>query len=452
MSDSSSFIASTGDESSSRHSLKSAGKPASGAVRADPQQVHSGEAEDEGRATPKVTHILAFPLRFVSSLSIRVTLALGFSLAAIVLVGLVGLYIFEQGRAAAQEELHGKLAAVAASVAVSVDAEAHQRIQALPDESSPDYVQLKSYLQAIRAANPDIRHVYTMVPSSDPNIWRFVVDAESNPETMSHVGEYDVSRSPEIPAALHGPVADQAITTDKWGQWLSGYAPIRNRDGQAIGIVGVDMSAETVTAKETGLRNSLIFSLLAAAAVAAALGTLLAHYFARPIRALAKVTERVAQGDLQVSAETRRRDELGDLAHRFNHMVQRLRESQESLLELANTDALTDLVNHRHGQELLARELVRALRSKHPLGVVMLDVDNFKLFNDSYGHLHGDQVLKSVAALLTRATRSTDIVARYGGDEFILVLPETDSSGVDKTIKRISAEMASLSYSDADKE
>ena len=104
---------------------------------------------------------------------------------------------------------------------------------------------------------------------------------------------------------------------------------------------------------------------------------------------------------------------------------------------LATTDGLTGLKNHRTFQERLAEEYQRSKRHKSNLSLILLDVDHFKTFNDSFGHPAGDVVLKQVAALLQEAGRTTDCVARYGGEEFALLLPETGAEGACIIAERI---------------
>lgn len=95
---------------------------------------------------------------------------------------------------------------------------------------------------------------------------------------------------------------------------------------------------------------------------------------------------------------------------------------------LAITDPLTKLYNRRHLQERLDQEVARALRYSHPLSVLLIDIDNFKLYNDLNGHLQGDAALRELAALLRRHTRQADLVARFGGEEFVVILPEIDAA------------------------
>ena len=107
------------------------------------------------------------------------------------------------------------------------------------------------------------------------------------------------------------------------------------------------------------------------------------------------------------------------------------------LQALATTDGLTGLKNHRSFQEKLTAEFERSRRYHTPLALLLLDVDKFKLFNDTYGHPAGDEVLKTVALLLQESARATDFVARYGGEEFVVVLPETDTEGALTLAERI---------------
>jgi diguanylate cyclase (GGDEF)-like protein len=103
----------------------------------------------------------------------------------------------------------------------------------------------------------------------------------------------------------------------------------------------------------------------------------------------------------------------------------------------ARTDVLTDLPNRRALDEKLEEEIQRASRYHHPLAVMMIDLDDFKVVNDTLGHPMGDQVLKRVAVCLKQSVREIDFVARYGGDEFVLLLPETDLSTAQELARRL---------------
>ena len=108
----------------------------------------------------------------------------------------------------------------------------------------------------------------------------------------------------------------------------------------------------------------------------------------------------------------------------------RYKQSTDRLGKLARIDGLTEIPNRREFDRVLEIEWLRAIRSEDPLSLLMLDVDNFKLYNDGYGHDAGDECLRQVALTIQATTRrSADFAARYGGEEFVCVLPDTDRAG-----------------------
>jgi two-component system cell cycle response regulator len=110
---------------------------------------------------------------------------------------------------------------------------------------------------------------------------------------------------------------------------------------------------------------------------------------------------------------------------------------QEQLEILAKTDELTGCLSRRYLMERLENELERAARYERLLGVVMFDIDDFKRLNDTHGHTTGDAALRSIGEVLRRSLRTADFVGRYGGDEFLLVLPETSANGTHQLAERI---------------
>jgi diguanylate cyclase (GGDEF)-like protein len=105
--------------------------------------------------------------------------------------------------------------------------------------------------------------------------------------------------------------------------------------------------------------------------------------------------------------------------------------------ELSIRDGLTGAFNHRFFQERLSQEFHRAKRYREPMALIMIDIDNFKSYNDSHGHPKGDFLLKKIVEVIQNNTRTSDILARYGGEEFAIILPSTDLRGGIVTAEKI---------------
>lgn len=124
---------------------------------------------------------------------------------------------------------------------------------------------------------------------------------------------------------------------------------------------------------------------------------------------------------------------------------QELRDANEKLRLLSSVDSLTEIPNRRHFDELYQREWCRSMRQAMPLSLIMIDIDYFKVFNDTYGHQEGDECLKIVAQTLSATIkRSNDLVARYGGEEFVVILPQTDLEGAAVVAEKLRKQIEAL--------
>ena len=127
-------------------------------------------------------------------------------------------------------------------------------------------------------------------------------------------------------------------------------------------------------------------------------------------------------------------------------LLQELAEKNRVLQEMVITDGLTQIYNRRHVMDRLEVEISLALRHQHPLSIIMFDVDHFKNVNDTYGHQVGDQVLTQIAQCVKANIRKTDLVGRYGGEEFLVLLPHTDNLNSREVAEHLRHEVDSLGW------
>jgi len=188
----------------------------------------------------------------------------------------------------------------------------------------------------------------------------------------------------------------------------------------------------------------LLIALLLAAALAAYVGSLIV----RPLQRLSGVVAKAASGDTSVELPTGAGGEVGQLTQVFKNLVTRVREreGQGELERLSVTDALTGLYNRRHLMGTLANEVQRSRRLRRTFSVLLADVDHFKQYNDTQGHLGGDAALVKIAEILRQTTRGVDSVARYGGEEFVVMLIEAPIATAGAVGERLRARVAAEDF------
>src|SRR2546425_347705 len=181
--------------------------------------------------------------------------------------------------------------------------------------------------------------------------------------------------------------------------------------------------------REAGaLRSSTVLLLTVLVLGVGLLAFIVSLAITRPLEHLTEAAARVAAGDLSVELPAAGSGEVGYLTRAFNTLVSRLREKEShgELEKLSLTDSLTGLYNRRHLMGTLASEVQRSRRLRRAFSVLLADVDQFKQYNDTHGHLAGDAALVKIAEVFRKTTRQVDCVARYGGEEFVVMLLEAN--------------------------
>jgi diguanylate cyclase (GGDEF)-like protein len=241
-------------------------------------------------------------------------------------------------------------------------------------------------------------------------------------------------------------------------------------DGEVIGLAGTSTELPITILAERNradvydawvkLRDMFLALVSALAILIATVAFQMGRSIVQPLQKLIAAADRIADGDLEVRLAATRNDELGHLTRVFNGMADRLRQShadivaanqamqqQNRILEtLSITDSLTGLYNRSKLDAILSDQLARFRRTQREFTLLMMDIDHFKTLNDTYGHLAGDEVLAAVAKILVQSIRSIDYAARYGGDEFIIILVETSAEQAMKTAERICDQVEGMVY------
>ena len=287
---------------------------------------------------------------------------------------------------------------------------AADRLRRLPDTEARDiYLVTDQGRMVIGASNTSAEFMRTRLPDS---VTRTLFDAEGQRHVYRRAGE----NGPEIVgAARRIPLLRSAAVAElPRGAVQREVRSLRvaSATGMTLAFVGVGVVA-----------------------------WILGMVIAGPVERLTRAAGLVASGDLSVELPGGGPGEIGYLARVFNTLVARLREreKQGELEHLSVTDALTGLYNRRHLMGVLATESQRSRRLRRQFTILLMDVDHFKQYNDTHGHVAGDAALVKVADILRQTTRGVDCVARYGGEEFLVVLLETTMTTAAIVAERIRA-------------
>ncbi|MDD5557072.1 MAG: diguanylate cyclase [bacterium] len=523
---------------------------------------------------------------------LRTQLFIIFSLIIILTVGTIGFLFYREIGAVQFDRLRDTLTAYAVSASMLIDGDRHPSLAEPGGGDDPYLDELRDLLRRFARIDPRIAEVYTMVRTERPRLLRFIVDAAEardkdgdgvigEDELPARFGEeYDIAALPQMRRAFEGPEADDGLTRDRWGWWLSAYAPVRDAAGRAVAIVGIDVAADTIRAQQAQLFRTialicavfLAFGLVAASAYA--------YRLTGPLNDMVRAAREIGRGNYEHRVETASQNEIGFLAGTMNAMAENIRRSFDKLstlnrtanilastldleqalkislnlaievtrssrgvilmadrledrieiiisegagetgcggeelriggrsapallrgdrkaqirewLEMAGctqcftlvtkdavrgyvllnpeirdeeflntlmkqisfavdnarlfhdaiTDGLTGLFLKRYFHIQLDIELRRSQRHGRPLALLLLDVDHFKSINDTWGHPVGDTALREIAGAIRGCIRSTDIAARFGGEEFAVILPETTAEGALRIAERLRAGIA----------
>ncbi len=400
-------------------------------------------------------------------LTIRRKLFLSHFLAVLLVSGSIGSYFYLSAESSITDSIQLRLENTAALIGQVLDARDLDAIRTPADRDRPEYRRNLALLRNLERTNADIAFLYVM--RHEGGRVYFVLDTDVSERQASPGREYPEAL-PTLHRGFQHPSVDDRPYSDEWGTFLSGYAPIRNGNGEYL--VGLDMRAEELGRQLQSIRIAGLLSLALSIILALIFSRVLSSQVVKPVRMLIDRCRTIADGQLDRLAEVSSGDELEQLVDAFNAMSLRLAESraqadsaqqelkqardqlelrigertrellevnrqllhevaeraraEELLAHTARSDPLTGLMNRRAMLEHLDYQAKRFERSRTPFVLMLGDLDHFKAINDTYGHDVGDQALIGAAECLTQSVRGQDLVARWGGEELLILLPDTE--------------------------
>jgi diguanylate cyclase (GGDEF)-like protein len=218
---------------------------------------------------------------------------------------------------------------------------------------------------------------------------------------------------------------------------------IRDLQGSAIARLTIERPTDILERARTAAIWLFIPLLVALAMALAGFAYLMNTTILAPLDSLSRMVVSIrTTGTFVARLGLQRGDEIGTLARNFDGMLDQLAEKSALLEQLASTDQLTGILNRRAIMDALTRESSRAERYGLPLSVLMADIDYFKAVNDTHGHAAGDDVLAGVARHLAATVRDSDFAGRFGGEEFLIILPHQDAHGAVLAAERLRTAVA----------
>ncbi|MBF0494221.1 MAG: HD domain-containing protein [Candidatus Omnitrophica bacterium] len=276
-------------------------------------------------------------LAFFKSFRMKVTVLFVLSLLAIGAISNVLIYRYTLDTQF--EDLRAQLMMIAQTASLTVDGDMLIKIPLVPEGvNTAEYKIIAAKLKKIKDSGQLIRYIYTMTKTEKEGIWQFMVDPVPPTKEESRFGisslpgdKYDATRFPEMLQAFKSPSADKHLAGDEWGTVLSGYAPVFDKTGKAVAVLGIDTDAQTLYSMQREITRRLVFISLLALLFALVIGFFFSRQISDPVKKLVAGTHHVADGDLKYEVRVKGANEFNELAQSFNMMAQSLQKSRDRL-------------------------------------------------------------------------------------------------------------------------
>jgi diguanylate cyclase (GGDEF)-like protein len=234
------------------------------------------------------------------------------------------------------------------------------------------------------------------------------------------ISKFDVLSESDSISNGNGNNSDNSISSNEYNKYFISYATVAKTDWKLISLIPTDSMQRIIDPIRDRTLSVAIISIICASLI----GIWFSARMSKKINNIVKYMEEVEQGNLTLNSHYYGDDVFGILNKKFNEMAINISKMLQEAKMLSNIDGLTKLYNHLYCYERLEDEIRRANRYKSKLCVIMIDIDHFKDINDTFGHQAGDKALVVIANTIKNSLRELDIVGRYGGEEFLAILPE----------------------------
>jgi HD-GYP domain-containing protein (c-di-GMP phosphodiesterase class II) len=280
-------------------------------------------------------------------------LSISFVVLTLVATGILSYFLYIKFYSELHEEIKQRIFSTVSLVALQIDAEKHNSLLTSEDEKGNTYFSLRQKLQKARDVGHNIRYVYTMRMNKDKNIM-FVVDAEEEePEEIAHLGDIYDDASKLLKSkfsTMSSPIVEKDFYTDKWGTWITAYAPFYTADGKRAGVLGMDISADSIKKQERKFLFICLSVFIFTAIPASIIGWFLGYKLMLPLAALKKRVTDVSMDNLEQRLNINKNNEIGELISSFDNMAAKLNQSinklKDSNIEIENA--------HKHAIYMLA--------------------------------------------------------------------------------------------------
>ncbi len=329
--------------------------------------------------------------------SFRLKLFVVFSLLTVVVSGISLYFVYRIGINGQLEALRKSVMGIASTTALMIDGDEHKSIDPQEKKFTEAHKEIDRLLYDVYENNPDIlRYVYTLVPTDNPAVYKFVCDAEyygKDEMTDKDISEidYNASNCPELLSkeAMTKSMATQSLYADQYGIWLSGFSPVKDKTGNTVALVCVDMSASKVAEFQRGVKIGTLIIFVVCLLISFVLSLFISSTISLPLMKITEHTKVISGGNFKTKIDIKAKDEIRTLADSFNDMVDRLdhmffelNEAQahlkdaylDTIFRLAVAAEYKDNVTSNH----LRRVSVYACLIAEKLALPKEDIDNIK--------------------------------------------------------------------------